>query len=159
MVRRDCIRNDTKFAEGVFLYEDWEFFALLSKNYDAAFLNLETVYNRGHKDEVRLTQCSSTKKAENKLRLIERVWKTDESFSKKFGGKIAGIEGEQLLILVKENLLNYRPDVAKKFIKKWKQLRLSQGKLKAFFYKFFSYIPGGCKMLIIIRNFRRLFYL
>ncbi len=64
IVRSECLSEEIKFAEGVFLYEDWEFFALLSRHFDAAFLNVETVFNRGHKDEVRLTHCGSFKHVE-----------------------------------------------------------------------------------------------
>ena len=158
VVRHECIDYTMKFAEGVFLYEDWEFFAKLSSKYNAVFMDIETFYNRGHNDDMKLTHCSNIKKAENRLRLIERVWKQDVSFSKKFANEIAGVEGEQLLILTKENLLNSRPKAAREFISQWTQLRLSEEKIKALVYMIFSFIPGMGGLLRIIRNIRGLFY-
>jgi glycosyltransferase involved in cell wall biosynthesis len=158
VVRHECIDDTMKFAEGVFLYEDWEFFAKLSSKYNAVFMDIETFYNRGHSYDVRLTQCSKIKKAENRLRLIERVWKQDVSFSKKFANEIAGIEGEQLLILSKENLIDFKPKVARRFISQLDQLGLGQPKYKLLVLKIFAYLPGGSILLKMILGLRRLLY-
>jgi len=157
VVRSDCLSKDIKFSEGVFLYEDWEFFARLSRNYNSAFLNIETLFNRGHKDKVRLTHCSPIKKAENRLGLIERVWRADCSFLEKYGEEVAAIEGEQLIILSRGYLLESQPEIALKHIACWKKLGLSNGKFKVLFFKIFAYLPGGYRVLLIMRYIRRVF--
>jgi glycosyltransferase involved in cell wall biosynthesis len=156
MVRRECIGDDARFAEGIFLYEDWEFFAKLSRNYDAAFLNIETVYNRGHSDEARLTHCGIAKHAVNRLGLIERVWKSDKLFSKRYSDEIKKIEGEQLLILIKEFLFESQPKVAREYINRWWQLGMVKDRFKIFLFMIFAWLPGGCRVLIITRNIRHL---
>lgn len=159
IVRRVCIDDDIKFAEGVFLYEDWEFFARLSRKYDSAFLTLETVYNRGHSDEIRLTHCGIGEHAESRLGLIERVWKQDPSFSKEFEKDIARVEGNQLSILAKENLLNSRPKAAREFIFQLNKLRLPGEKYKAMVYLVFSFVPGLAVLLRFIRIIRRIIHM
>ena len=156
-MRRDCLTEDTKFPEGVYLYEDWEFFARLSRTLEAAFLDIETTINRGHKDEVRLTRCSPMKAARNRLNLIGRVWKSDQLFKKQYGEEIRRVEGEQLLILVKNLLLESQPKNARKILRQWCDLGLSEGRYRALLFKIFSYLPGGDRILVFVRNLRRMF--
>ena len=155
LVRSECLNTDIKFPEGVFLYEDWEFFARLSCKYDSAYLNTETQFNRGHKDVVRLTHCSAIKTAENRLGLIERVWKADSSFLERYGNEIAAIEGEQLTILSKAHLLESQPGIARKHITNWERLSLSDGRLQVLLFKILAYLPGGHIMLRSVRSLRR----
>lgn len=157
ILRSECLNGGIKFPERISLYEDWEFFARLSLNYDAAFLDVETFINRGHGDEGRLTHCSASKHAENRLGLIERVWKVDDVFSEKYGQEIARIEANQLLILAKGSMLESQPEVARRIISRWEQLGVPSGRYKALFFKALTYLPRVDKLLIIIRYIHRVF--
>lgn len=157
IVRRDCLDENIRFTEGVPLYEDWEFFAFLSRKYDSAFLDIETVFNRGHKDEVRLTHCGPIIHAENRLKIIERVWKSDELFFKNNRQEIKEVEGIQYELLVKEYLFASKPKIARKFISHWEKLGLSNDRYKMIFYKVIATFPGGCKLLLALQYIRKLF--
>lgn len=157
IVRSECVKLDIKFTEGTPVYEDWEFFARLARTNVSAFLDIETAINRGHVDEVRLTQYSSKTKAENRLGLIERVWKADIDFMEKYKKEVKEIEGEQMIILAKCLLLESKPEIALRHIACWKKLGLSNGKFKVLFFKIFAYLPGGYRVLLIMRYIRRVF--
>jgi glycosyltransferase involved in cell wall biosynthesis len=158
IVRRECFDDINKFSEGVFLYEDWEFFAKLSRKHDAGFMDIETFFNRGHTDDVRLTHCSNIKKAENRLRLLKEVWKKDISFSKNFAKEIAEIESEQILILSKENLFNLRPKISRKIFSELKELHSYKLRYEMKMLRIFIYLPGGALLFRLIRILRRLFH-
>ena len=60
-------------------------------------------------------------------------------------------------MLAKENLFDYKPKVARRFISEWDQLELSDQNLKALVIKYFSYLPAGSKLLVELRSIYRLF--
>ena len=157
IVRRTCLAPETKFTEGVPLYEDWDFFALLSRDNTSAFLDIETTTNRGHHDDVRLTCANPQIKAENRLASISRVWKSDQEFASKHIEDINRAEGEQLIILAKLFLLNSRPQKAFDILKQWDALAISTGGSYVYFLKTLSKMPGSGKLLYWLRNFRQFF--
>lgn len=80
MIRRECTEAGIRFPEGVYLYEDWDFFARIARSWEGGFMDVETTINRGHDDDVRLTRSSALKASKNRLALIERVWRKDPDF-------------------------------------------------------------------------------
>lgn len=157
IVRSSCLNPVIKFDEALNVFEDWEFFARLSRDNISAFLNIETTINRGHVDEVRLTRCSPKIKARCRIKLIEQVWKSDDDFMNKYGGEAKAIENEQLIALAKYQLLESEVKDAKRTLKKLSGLRVSGKGMKIFILTVSAYLPGGYRILIIARNIHRVF--
>ena len=159
ILRRECLNGGIKFPDGVYLYEDWEFFALLSRKYNAAFMDYETTINRGHNDEVRLTHSSSRKAVQNRLRLIESVWKSDPAFMEKHGREVGDIEGKQKLRLARDLILENRAKEARPILQGLGKLIGQEDKYEAIILNIIVYIPGGSSLLNLLRSMRRIFIL
>jgi glycosyltransferase involved in cell wall biosynthesis len=152
IVRRSCLTNDIKFSEGVWLYEDWEFFARLSRHYNGGFLDVDTVINRGHDDGIRLTRCSRESAAENRLGLVERVWKSDPEFREEHSEQIARVEADQFLILAKEQLLASEVAEARSNIKLWMATKRCNKVFLGLCILLLSYLPKGDQLFVSLRN-------
>lgn len=98
MVRAACLDPQIRHTEGDPHCADWDFFALLSRNHKAGFIDEETTLNRSHEDSVRLTRSmDDAEKAGRRLSSLARIWKADEVFVRQYGGEIARVESELLL--------------------------------------------------------------
>lgn len=104
IVRRAALKPGVRFAEHVPVFEDWEFFARLANANEAAFVDIETAVNTGHREPGRLTLCSSATKASHRLAMIERVWKADRAFEETHHAEIVDVQRDLLLELAKSAL-------------------------------------------------------
>ena len=101
IVRKSFLDDTIKFKEDVFVYEDWEFFTLLSRKTDNLFLNVETTLNRGHDDEVRLTRQPVTYKFQKRMEMIDRIWSKDTQFLKSHKSELLTVKSGILASLTK----------------------------------------------------------
>lgn len=122
MVRTDQLTRDVRFAEGVAVYEDWEFFARLARTSKAGFLELDTAINRGGNDRSRLTHASAATKAEQRLRMVGEVWKADTDFLVAHGREVATVEADECLELARARLLQSEPLAALAALRRWLQV-------------------------------------
>ena len=157
IVRSSCLNPVIKFDEALNVFEDWKFFAEFSRNNNAAFLDIETFFNRGHVDEVRLTRCSPKIKARCRIKLIEQVWKSDDDFMNKYGSEVKAIENERMIALAKYQLLESEVKDAKKTLKKLSGIGVSGKGMKILILTMSAYLPSGYRILIIARNIHRVF--
>lgn len=155
LVRKSCIGPDIQFVNDDFHCGDWDFFAQLSRKYPAGFMELETTINRSHDDEVRLTRKSEKKQTECRLGLIERVWKTDKKFYEKHKTEVNEVEENQLVKLIKYQLLDSDNQGAKNSLRKLDKLVFRKRAYMIFLLRLLAYFPGGSKILISIRYLRR----
>jgi glycosyltransferase involved in cell wall biosynthesis len=152
LVRRSALKDDVRFSETLTMYEDWEFFARLSRHCDGAFMELETTINRGHAEPGRLTRCSQLNKATNRLKLIDSVWKSDLSFMAHHGREVDILESRLLLSKAKQAIIESRRPVARRALKQWLQNPARQGRGRAAALRFLSRLPAAGFVLRLIRG-------
>lgn len=122
IVRADRLTPDSRFTEGVAIYEDWEFFARLARTCGAGFLDLDTTINRGGNDRPRVTDASTASKAESRLRMISAVWKNDREFLLAHRAEVTKVEAEQCLVLAKASLFDSDSGAARAALRRYFQL-------------------------------------
>ena len=79
MVRKESAGAAFRFAEDQCICEDWECFARLAKAGPVAYLDCETAIQNAH-PELRLTDVGDFHQATARIKLLHRVWGTDDSF-------------------------------------------------------------------------------
>ena len=79
LVRRREALNALHFAEDVPTFEDLECFARLAQRGPACYMDCDTAWNHGHSGS-RLTSVSPVIRADAAVKIIERVWGSDEDY-------------------------------------------------------------------------------
>lgn len=105
VVRRSVLDATIRYAEGVVLFEDWEFFARVARRSHVGYLAVPTTINVGHTDPGRVSKCSSLDRAESYRRLLERVWLADAAFVKQWPDEVRAAYHRALLAVAREALL------------------------------------------------------
>jgi glycosyltransferase involved in cell wall biosynthesis len=142
IVRRTAI-NGLRFTPGMTIFEDWEFFARLSRNHGGAFVDVETAVNRGHNEPGRLTRCSSLAKAECYLEMLQRVWKADTCFSRQYPAVLRRAESSATLAVAECALLAGESAAARRAVTQWRRLEGRWNAPKAAACAVSSILPGG----------------
>ena len=119
-VRREQAGPALHFAEDLPLYEDWECFARLAQAGKAAFLDCDLAINHGHNGP-RLTGADDFTNATTRLRLVKRIWGSDEQFMADHGQLVCDVVNEQHLIRARWLLRHGQSRQARK------ELRLAGG--------------------------------
>ena len=85
MVRRAEAGSSLTFPEDISIWEDWECFSKISRIGKAAYLDCDTAYNHAHSGS-RLTDtfADSLYIISNKIKVLERIWGTDNDFLAKY---------------------------------------------------------------------------
>lgn len=78
LIRRELL-GDIRYPEDVRLMEDWEFFAAILRRGPVAFLDCELAIINVHEGK-RLTDVSEIDQMTARIRVLERVWGSDEEF-------------------------------------------------------------------------------
>ena len=79
LYRKNTGDTSILFAEDLPIFEDWEFFGRLAYGRKGAYLDCETAIQHGH-DGARLTQARVLTQIETRLKLLHRLWGSDERF-------------------------------------------------------------------------------
>lgn len=151
VVRRSLLRPTIRFAEGPQVFEDWEFFARLSRDTDGAFADIETAVNRGHQTPGRLTLCSLLTKLQAHVAMMERVWEADPVFMSRYRDELVAVKSEVLSKIVRNALLDGHPEVARNAIRRRRLLHVRTGP-RALMYSMLAYLPGGAPALRMARK-------
>jgi glycosyltransferase involved in cell wall biosynthesis len=122
LVRTDRLTADVRFATCGPVCTDWEFFARLARTAQAAYMEFDTVINRGGNDRPRLTQTRPAVKAQQRLRMIRSVWKADDEFCAIHGREVTMAEANQCIELARASLFESQPYAALKALHQWWQL-------------------------------------
>lgn len=88
LFRRDLPGGVPRFPEDLPTFEDWEFFGLLARRGNGAYLDRETAVQHGH-DGPRLTRAPELTQAEARLTVLARVWGADRDFQLREGSRYA----------------------------------------------------------------------
>jgi hypothetical protein len=113
MVRRSAAGDAFEFAEDLPLYEDWYCAGRLSGKGTAAFLNIETAWQRASAKD-RLTHAGSLQMSEARIAVLERVWGRDQSFLKIHGEQYRSTLAVVRQELVKDLILDKQYERARK---------------------------------------------
>ncbi|MCK5091435.1 MAG: glycosyltransferase family 2 protein, partial [Gammaproteobacteria bacterium] len=76
LIRRSSIPPGLTFTENDSTCGDWEYFARLSHHMPAAYIDMETAYNRSHESPTRLTRINKSVQLTRRINMIERVWES-----------------------------------------------------------------------------------
>jgi len=82
MIRHHLAGDALHFAEDTKTYEDWECIGLLSRIGICAYLDCETACQHSH-GGARLTDSHTTECADARVKILPRVWGSDEEFLQK----------------------------------------------------------------------------
>jgi glycosyltransferase involved in cell wall biosynthesis len=155
IVRRTAIR-DLRFTPGMTIFEDWEFFARLSRERAGAFVDVETAVNRGHDEPGRLTRCSSLAKAECYLEILQRVWKSDARFAAQYPEVLRRSESAATLAVAESAVLAGQSAAAHRALAKWRRLDGRSNASKAAACAVSAVLPGGATLFRAARLATRL---
>ena len=101
------VESSLLFSDDLPIFEDWEFFGRLARGRTGAYLDCETAIQHGH-GGARLTQARALTQIEARLKLLARLWGTDEEFLRQHGAryqKLAnGLEAMRRFYTAKELL-------------------------------------------------------
>jgi glycosyltransferase involved in cell wall biosynthesis len=159
LARRAAI-GSLRLTERMTIFDDWEFFAVLGRDHDAAFVDIDTAFNRSHDEPGRITRCSALSKAESYLEIVTRVWKGDRSFATAHGDLLRRVEGAALLAVAREALLASKHGVARNALAQWRAVGVREGRQRALAYSLLASLPAGRQLLragIISRKMLRSF--
>lgn len=100
LVRREMAGNALRFAEDIFVCEDWECFARLSRVGKAAFMACETAINHGHRGSRLTNTHNQFQLLAARLMMTERVWGADPEFlavhAERYEGIVAAIHVDRI---------------------------------------------------------------
>lgn len=154
MYRKSSVPKEVKFVVDDIHCGDWDFFARLSKIHDCAFVDLETVLNRSHGDNVRLTRKSMLGQTTDRLNLLDRVWKNDTGFYDKNREAVDNIEEKILLKITRLHLFENKINEARDTLYRYFRLLNKRHMMEAYVYMIISRLPYGSKLLNQIRKFK-----
>jgi hypothetical protein len=97
LVRRKQAGDALHNADDVSNYEDWECGSLLSQAGTGAYLDCETCWQHGHRDDFRISQVLSQvpEATANRLKIMARIWGQDEEFLAENGSLYQSILDDQ----------------------------------------------------------------
>jgi glycosyltransferase involved in cell wall biosynthesis len=154
IVRRSVVDATTHFAEGVAIFEDWEFFARLARKAPVAFADVVTTINRGHAGPERVTKCSRLAKAECYVSLLDRVWLADAAFGSEHGAVLREVENRALLAVAREAVLAGDAAGALRALARRRRLGTDGGGWGPI-YGLCARLPGGGLLLRVLLAGRR----
>jgi Glycosyl transferase family 2 len=146
MVRRSAL-GTLRFTERMKIFEDWEFFARLARNFNGAFLDVETAVNRGHSGSERLTRCGGLAKAQCYLDMLERVWLADPEFARQFPQELRNRSCDAVLAVAREAVLASRPELALQALRQSQALLGESRRTAVLAYSMLANLPGGRSLL------------
>ncbi len=152
MVRRAALDTTTWYAEGVVLFEDWEFFARVARRADVGYVALPTTVNVGHLDPGRVSKCSPLERAESYQTLLERVWLADAAFLEAAPAEVRSAHGRALLAVARAGLLAGQPARAAAALEAWRASGETDRREWAAFYELCLRVPAG---RLLLRNVLR----
>jgi glycosyltransferase involved in cell wall biosynthesis len=151
LIRRDVLDELGPLAEDNWMCGDWEYFARASKQFGAAYLDLETALNRGHDDAVRLMRRPLADRTKQRIASIRRTWRADAEFMSRFGAEVDAVEAREWRALFKRTC--YEGDLSEARAQLREIERLSsarQLKLKLLWWS--MRLPFGRDVVAAIRN-------
>jgi glycosyltransferase involved in cell wall biosynthesis len=144
VVRVDGTRRLPRFPEDLPTYEDWQFFGLVSACGQSAFLDCETAIQHGH-ELPRLTDAGTRVAAESRLRVLQRVWGSDQAFLEHHASEYERLVAEQrdrLQVAVAREYLKSGDTIAARVI-------LDQAESAPPLLRWFAHMPGHLASILV----------
>ena len=113
MFRRTHVPEHLHFPLHDPICGDWEFFARLSKDAPLCFADCDTVYNRSHTEDVRLTQTGMIDQLTLRVDFLERVYRADTDFYAANKELVDNVWKKRLMRLAVLHLLSSDQDAAR----------------------------------------------
>jgi hypothetical protein len=147
VVRRAALDETVRFAAGVHLFEDWEFFARVARRAPLAFVDLPTTVNVGHPDPHRVSSCDPLTRARCYVDLLERVWLADPTFAREQPEALKSALSRGLLAVSRQALLAGDRPAAVDALKRWRSLGTGERSGWARVYSACAALPAGGALL------------
>lgn len=154
LVRRSCLPPEPWFPLHDPICGDWDFFARISKDSPLCFVDADTVYNRSHKDEHRLTQTRMLEQMRLRVDFLERVYRADEDFYRQHQDKVDRVWVERLSQLCKLQLLEGDKNGARESARKARRIG-RPGRLSGRAILGLAGVPGASSVLRLARGLKR----
>jgi glycosyltransferase involved in cell wall biosynthesis len=151
LFRRSLTAARQPFNEDDSTCGDWEFFANLSKEYGAAFVNIETAFNRSHDDEVRLMRIDLAVRLRRQIAFVERVWKADADFMNRASSDVHAQLQSLYFTLIKFELVSGNGAAARASVKDYKRSRVPGRSTKLSLLLLVAQLPGSAALLRWLR--------
>jgi len=110
VVRRSVLATLGPLPEDNWMCGDWEYFARASREFGAAYIDIETTLNRSHDDAVRLMRRPLADRTRRRIASIRRTWRADASFMARFATEVDRVETAEWRTLFKQTC--YEGDLA-----------------------------------------------
>jgi glycosyltransferase involved in cell wall biosynthesis len=134
---------------------DWHFFARLSHEHGAAFIDVETAFNRSHEDAVRLTRVDGRLQLAKRLEMIDSLWKADPAFYGEHQQEVDGEMAACLNQLLKRHLFAGDAAAARRAAAQLTMLPAPRVGSEESLYKMLAFVPGLYRFLPVLRSLRR----
>jgi glycosyltransferase involved in cell wall biosynthesis len=151
LIKRTAIAGAAPFPIGNIHCGDWQFFAEMTRRAPCVFLSLPTVMNRSHNDAVRLTRQSPIIRLQDRLKLIDQVWREDTAFMETYGHEVDRVEGQQLSRLALLCLLEDRREEALEYLSRRRRLSGAGMWVKDRLLYFGARLPFSPQLLRMLR--------
>jgi len=152
LYRRSMVDNVIILNESDSTCGDWEFFARLSHEHGAAFINMETTYNRSHEDAVRLTRIDSTIQLRRRIALINRMWRKDSEFMSTHAQEVNDQLYSLYCDLIKELLVAGDRRTAREKIAELQNDGIHSANRRLLMLKALEKVPGTPLVLKLLRS-------
>ncbi|MDH5288306.1 MAG: glycosyltransferase family 2 protein [Betaproteobacteria bacterium] len=110
VVRRSVLAALGPLPEDNWMCGDWEYFARASRQFGAAYVEIETALNRSHDDAVRLMRRPLADRTRQRIASIRRTWRADADFMARFAAEVDRVEAAEWKTLFKQTC--YEGDLA-----------------------------------------------
>ena len=142
-----ALDETVRFAAGVHLFEDWEFFARVARRAPLAFVDLPTTVNVGHPDPHRVSSCDPLTRARCYVDLLERVWLADPAFAREQPEALKSALSRGLLAVSRQALLAGDRPAAVDALNRWRSLGTGERSGWARVYSACAALPAGGALL------------
>jgi hypothetical protein len=143
-------------TEGDPINADWDFFALLSKNGKAGYIDSETALNRSHDDGVRATNSlNAQEKIRYRFASLERIWRADSSFMEAHGDEVNKVESRLWLRMAKYSYFQNDLCLSRSALREYWQRGGDEGKATARLLEVLNCIPWSGPVMSKLLDLRQ----
>ncbi len=151
LYRAELARGIIEFNANDSTCGDWEFFAIMSNMYGAAFIDHDLAFNRSHEDSVRLTRIDEKIQLKRRFNLINRLWRQDTKFMLEHGNEVNIVQSSLACEITKLSLFSSQNAEAKEFLREFSNLGISKPGAKFQALKIITYLPGSPLIMNYLR--------
>ena len=154
LIRTASIRSGTRFPDIDAWWGDSEFFARLSHRSSALFVEVETVLNRCHEDEVRLTRKDPIDQVAAQVALIDRLWRADAVFMASYEDEVNREQCRLLVQLARLQLAAGRRAPARQSLDRADALAGGNDRKLRRALRIATMIPGSSQAIRLLRTLK-----